>query len=214
MTRLTALILLALAGCNDQAFNAERAFDEAPAADGRLRIDVYAPTDLELTDDRGELLDLRPQTFFTMVEGEDSRVTLTVTPAVAVGGLVEGIALTPFPSADVPTVAGPLAGASVQFGQEDGVQQPRTVTFADGVYDVPIVPSELEYAVAVIPATPYVPIHRERVAVDGRTRSLDFFVDLGVPVWGEVTDTRGHIVDGHVAHWQVTLKIGFTLEDD
>lgn len=30
--------------------------------------------------------------------------------------------------------------------------------------------------------------------------------------WFEVTDTRGHIVDGKVAHWQVTLKIGFTLE--
>jgi hypothetical protein len=30
--------------------------------------------------------------------------------------------------------------------------------------------------------------------------------------WFEVTDTRGHIVDGKVGHWQVTLKIGFTLE--
>lgn len=31
--------------------------------------------------------------------------------------------------------------------------------------------------------------------------------------WFEVVDTRGHIVDGRIAHWQVTLKIGFTLED-
>ena len=31
--------------------------------------------------------------------------------------------------------------------------------------------------------------------------------------WFQVTETRGHIVDGKVAHWQVTLKIGFTLED-
>ena len=30
--------------------------------------------------------------------------------------------------------------------------------------------------------------------------------------WFEVTGTRGHIVDGKIAHWQVTLKIGFTLE--
>ncbi len=30
--------------------------------------------------------------------------------------------------------------------------------------------------------------------------------------WFEVTDTRGYIEDGSVAHWQVTLKIGFTLE--
>jgi flavin-binding protein dodecin len=31
--------------------------------------------------------------------------------------------------------------------------------------------------------------------------------------WFEVIETRGHIVEGKVAHWQVTLKVGFTLED-
>ncbi|WP_043739764.1 dodecin [Thioalkalivibrio nitratireducens] len=31
--------------------------------------------------------------------------------------------------------------------------------------------------------------------------------------WFEVTETRGHIVDGGIAHWQVTVKIGFRLED-
>lgn len=30
--------------------------------------------------------------------------------------------------------------------------------------------------------------------------------------WFEVVETRGHIRDGKVAHWQVTLKVGFTLE--
>ena len=30
--------------------------------------------------------------------------------------------------------------------------------------------------------------------------------------WFEVTETRGHIRDGKVAHWQVTVKVGFTLE--
>lgn len=30
--------------------------------------------------------------------------------------------------------------------------------------------------------------------------------------WFEVTETRGHIEEGKVAHWQVTVKIGFTLE--
>ncbi len=30
--------------------------------------------------------------------------------------------------------------------------------------------------------------------------------------WFEVTQTRGHIVNGKVGHYQVTLKIGFTLE--
>lgn len=30
--------------------------------------------------------------------------------------------------------------------------------------------------------------------------------------WFEVVETRGHIVDGKVDHWQVTLKVGFTLD--
>jgi flavin-binding protein dodecin len=31
--------------------------------------------------------------------------------------------------------------------------------------------------------------------------------------WFEVTDVRGQIADGAVAHFQVTLKVGFRLED-
>ena len=31
--------------------------------------------------------------------------------------------------------------------------------------------------------------------------------------WFEVRETRGHIADGKVAHFQVTLEVGFTLED-
>lgn len=31
--------------------------------------------------------------------------------------------------------------------------------------------------------------------------------------WLEVGEIRGHIVDGKVDHWQVGVKIGFTLED-
>jgi hypothetical protein len=30
--------------------------------------------------------------------------------------------------------------------------------------------------------------------------------------WFQVVETRGHIVDGKVAHWQVSIKVGFTLE--
>ena len=30
--------------------------------------------------------------------------------------------------------------------------------------------------------------------------------------WFEVKETRGQIVDGKVAHWQVTIRIGATLE--
>jgi flavin-binding protein dodecin len=29
--------------------------------------------------------------------------------------------------------------------------------------------------------------------------------------WFEVTSTRGHVEGGKVAHYQVTLKVGFTL---
>lgn len=31
--------------------------------------------------------------------------------------------------------------------------------------------------------------------------------------WFEVTEVRGHIEDGEVAHFQVGLKIGFKLEE-
>ncbi|MGI9025771.1 MAG: dodecin [Burkholderiaceae bacterium] len=30
--------------------------------------------------------------------------------------------------------------------------------------------------------------------------------------WFEVTETRGHVADGKIGHWQVTIKVGFTLE--
>ena len=31
--------------------------------------------------------------------------------------------------------------------------------------------------------------------------------------WFEVVRTSGHIVDGAIQHYQVTLKVGFTMED-
>jgi hypothetical protein len=31
--------------------------------------------------------------------------------------------------------------------------------------------------------------------------------------WFEVTEIRGHVVDGGVGHFQVTLKLGFRLEE-
>ncbi len=30
--------------------------------------------------------------------------------------------------------------------------------------------------------------------------------------WFQVLETRGDIQDGVVAHWQVTMKVGFTLD--
>jgi hypothetical protein len=42
--------------------------------------------------------------------------------------------------------------------------------------------------------------------VDGETtlRNLD---------WFEVTDIRGHLADGEIEYFQVTLKVGFRMED-
>jgi dodecin len=31
--------------------------------------------------------------------------------------------------------------------------------------------------------------------------------------WFEVAEIRGHVEDGKVGHYQVTLKVGFALED-
>jgi hypothetical protein len=32
--------------------------------------------------------------------------------------------------------------------------------------------------------------------------------------WFEVDEIRGQIEDGQIAHWQVTVKIGFTLDEE
>lgn len=32
--------------------------------------------------------------------------------------------------------------------------------------------------------------------------------------WFQVTETRGYIEEGEVAYWQVTVKIGFTLDEE
>ena len=44
-------------------------------------------------------------------------------------------------------------------------------------------------------------------AIDKASRSLRHLR------WFEVTNIRGHLEDGKVAHYQVTLKAGFTLEE-
>ncbi|NOU24857.1 MAG: dodecin domain-containing protein [Methylotenera sp.] len=31
--------------------------------------------------------------------------------------------------------------------------------------------------------------------------------------WFEVLESRGHIVNGQIAHFQVTIKVGFRIED-
>ncbi len=31
--------------------------------------------------------------------------------------------------------------------------------------------------------------------------------------WFEVVETRGSVKDGKIEHWQVSLKLGFTMQD-
>jgi flavin-binding protein dodecin len=45
-----------------------------------------------------------------------------------------------------------------------------------------------------------------RVAIDKASKTVHNLR------WFKVTETRGHIEGGAVAHWQVTLQIGFTLD--
>lgn len=53
---------------------------------------------------------------------------------------------------------------------------------------------------------------------DGVTQAIDRAIGKASETlrnidWFEVTSVRGHVADGSVAHYQVTLKIGFRLED-
>ena len=45
----------------------------------------------------------------------------------------------------------------------------------------------------------------------GITRAAKSLRHIG---WFEVLQTRGHVQDGQVDHFQVTMKVGFTLEGD
>ncbi len=48
-------------------------------------------------------------------------------------------------------------------------------------------------------------------AIEGAiARASSTLDDIG---WFEVKEARGHVEGGKVAHYQVTLKIGFTLRD-
>lgn len=48
-------------------------------------------------------------------------------------------------------------------------------------------------------------------AIEGAVaRAAKTVKDIG---WFEVKETRGHVAGGKVAHYQVTLRIGFTLRD-
>ncbi|MBA3528223.1 MAG: dodecin domain-containing protein [Propionibacteriaceae bacterium] len=58
--------------------------------------------------------------------------------------------------------------------------------------------------------------------VGSSTEGLDAAIKVGIDRaaatlrgldWFEVTEIRGHLEDGRIAHYQVGLKVGFRLED-
>ncbi|BCJ31397.1 hypothetical protein Asera_55050 [Actinocatenispora sera] len=66
--------------------------------------------------------------------------------------------------------------------------------------------------------------HTYRVAeiVGTSSESINQAIDNGISRasstlrhvdWFEVTQVRGHVEDGRVAHYQVGLKVGFRIED-
>jgi dodecin len=65
-------------------------------------------------------------------------------------------------------------------------------------------------------------VYRVSEIVGTSTESVDAAIRTGIHRasatirgldWFEVTEIRGHIVDGALAHYQVGLKLGFRLED-
>ncbi|AKM31443.1 hypothetical protein AB870_16925 [Pandoraea faecigallinarum] len=65
-------------------------------------------------------------------------------------------------------------------------------------------------------------VYKQIELTGSSTRSIDDAVSSAIARasktlrnlnWFEITETRGHIEDGKVAHWQVTLKVGMRLED-
>ncbi len=58
--------------------------------------------------------------------------------------------------------------------------------------------------------------------VGSSTEGLDAAIKVGIDRaaatlrgldWFEVTEIRGHLEDGRIAHYQVGLKVGYRLED-
>jgi len=65
-------------------------------------------------------------------------------------------------------------------------------------------------------------VYRKTEIVGTSTMGIDDAITTGITRasatlrgldWFEVSEIRGHIEDGAVAHYQVTMKVGFRLDD-
>jgi dodecin len=64
----------------------------------------------------------------------------------------------------------------------------------------------------------YKSVEITRSSTKGVTEAIDVAVAKSSQTlrnldWFEVVEIRGHIEDGSVAHYQVTMKVGFRLEE-
>ena len=64
-------------------------------------------------------------------------------------------------------------------------------------------------------------VYKKVELVGSSTKSIEAAIENAIQMagkslknldWFEVIDTRGHIKDGRVAHYQVELKVGFRIE--
>lgn len=54
------------------------------------------------------------------------------------------------------------------------------------------------------------PVSSDEAIKNAITKAADTVKHMS---WFELVETRGHIVDGMIAHFQVTIKVGFRIED-
>ena len=65
---------------------------------------------------------------------------------------------------------------------------------------------------------PHLPAHRDRRHVARKRRAaISNGLDRAAQTlrnldWFEVKELRGNLIDGHVDHYQVTMRVGFRLE--
>lgn len=65
-------------------------------------------------------------------------------------------------------------------------------------------------------------VYRMTEVVGSSTQGIDDAIQVGIERaaqtvrnidWFDMQSVRGQVVDGQVAHWQVTIKLGFRVDD-
>jgi hypothetical protein len=88
----------------------------------------------------------------------------------------------------------------------------RVATGGSGLSDFQVVAEEVVVSDATYKVTEVVGTSPESIQMAVRNGIARANKTLRNLDWFEVTEIRGHIVDGNVGHFQVTMKIGFKME--